>query len=287
MVLALAEGIKQLTCLGAAVLTGTAISAEVEDQTADLLLLTPLSARQIVVAKLGAATRLLRAPLAAVMIIRLLVLLTNPGLMASLFWFSEAMVFPLPTLPFPASPAINQAAWALSRSGYRLLETSLWRLDNLRYQAVWPLWATYYVLQPALDAVLFAAVGLFASAQRRTRSGGQIAAVSLAAGLWLAGYLAERVAVDGLSLIWAAALGYYPLLIWSPEWFVGYLPISPPGLIEMVWTVGLPVMPVGYLESGWLPVVMALLTVGSKVGLLWWLLNTTTQRTRRLLDTRT
>ncbi len=203
------EIIRMLAGLIATALTATAISAEVEAETYGLLRLTPIPPRQIVLAKFGAAVRQLRLPVLAVTLTRALALVGGVVLLIVIIVMAVVTTpstqtpapgtSPLP--PFPAPPKLLSLVPTLA--------TSL--LAVVSVIVVGLMWLAYYLFQPFLNVMLFAAVGLFGSSLARTRSGGLFAAAALRVGLWMASYTANQVLS---SLAWGVFS--IPLVLMSP-----------------------------------------------------------------------
>lgn len=165
--------------LAATALTATSISAEVEAQTYRLLRVTPIPARQIALAKFGAAFWQLRVPLTFVMVIRGFLMVSV--LVIAIIFISIAEVWPdigaflLSAFQTePASVVINVVAGAGVLGSVLLL-------------------VAFYLIQPALNVLLFAAVGLFASSVAKTRSTGLLGAAGLRIVLWMISYVFSQI----------------------------------------------------------------------------------------------
>lgn len=251
---------RQLSCLSAAALTGAAMSAD-ETQADDLLRLTPLLSRPIVLAKLGAALRpILVWPIVATTTRLLLFLATSPGWADALFELRQSMNpawFPfLATMP----PAIGQAIFKPAFWGYGLWQTFAQQIDAVRMTGIGSLWLAYYLLQPLLDFFLFTSLGLFAASKAHTRAAGLSAALGLGAATWILGYLGERV------------LSVLITLLWPTERPFGLF-VTPP-----LWMVGMPAMDGGFIVIGGPFETMFVLIIIVKASLLLWLFRTTNQQ---------
>ena len=193
--------------LAATVLTATALSAEVEARTYRLLRVTPIPARQIALAKFGAAFWQLRIPLAFVTIVRAFMMISLAILLSLVILLtdtrSEAAEFL--SSQFSTFPTVIELAAGLSVLGI-----------------VW-LMATYYLLKPTLNVVLFAAVGLFASSLARTRVAGLFGGAGLRVVLWVISYVAGQFTGIIFQIFVA------PLAFWSasPAWLENILATEP------------------------------------------------------------
>jgi hypothetical protein len=126
----------------------------------------------------------------------------------------------------------------------------------LHYLAVWVPWLTYYVLQPGLDVVLFAAAGMLFASHVRTQNEGSAVAFSAALAMLIFGYLGERALSVGLAWLLPGAGTQAPTIIPLPVWAFG-LPAVSSGFIAIY----------GFAE--WL--VFPIIAV--KLAALWMLLN--------------
>lgn len=239
---------KQLVCLSSAALAGIVISTQADD----LLRLSSLPTRQIVLARLGAMLRpLLLWPL-IIMPARCFLFTV-----AALEWGYAGYVLPntawlnfLATMP----PAFGQAMDNLARWG-----DWLWFLYPARISAIqvvdsgWP-WLVYYLFQPLFDFMLFTSLGLFAASRARTRAGGLSAALGLAMVAWILGYVGER------------ALSVLIMLLWPMKHPYTSLAGDPPR-----WMVGMPAMSSSVIANGGPFVAMLVLITVIKLGLLLWL----------------
>jgi hypothetical protein len=256
------EIVKMLAGLIATALTATAISAEVEANTYGLLRLTPIPPRQIVLAKFGAAVRQLRFPVLAVMLTRALALVGGVALLIVTIVMaagaSPSAQTPAPgttpLAPFPALPKLLSLVPTLA--------TSLLAVASVIIVGL--MWLAYYLFQPFLNVMLFAAVGLFGSSLARTRSGGLFAAALLRVGLWMASYIAGQMLS---SLAW---VGFAMPLLLMPNSFLWLdaLATTQPGLL-VVGGAG--------VAGVWL-----LLIVGVELATTILLLSFTSQRAGRL-----
>lgn len=256
------ETAKQLACLGAAALTGVAMS-DSEAQADDLLRLSPLPPRQIVLAKLGAALRpFLLWPIVVTAARLLLLLADTPGWAGALFE-QRASMNPA-WLPFlmKMPPAIGQTVFKPAFWGFQLWETFSRQLDAVWMTGIGPLWLIYYLLQPLFDFVLFTGLGLFAASRARTRAGGLSAALGFAMVVWVLGYVGERALSVLVTLLWSMERPF-GMVVTPPEWMIG-MPAMDGGFIVVI----------GPFET------MLVLVVIVKVGLLLWLFYATNQQLR-------
>jgi hypothetical protein len=203
----LAQGIVHgLMGLLAIALASTTISAEVEAQTFHLLRTTPMPVKQIVLAKFGAAFRQVRLPVAAIILLRVLLIVgAVVAIAAALILIPDAR----PTSPAPLPPGAGPIIQALPGSTIAALLAGV-----VAVVVLVALWLAYFLFRPVLNAMLFVSIGLFGSTLGKTRSGGLIAAFGMRFGLWVVSYVLSQVVSTGGSLLLSPllAFGGAPLL---------------------------------------------------------------------------
>jgi hypothetical protein len=203
----LAQGIIHgLMGLLAIALASTTISAEVEAQTFHLLRTTPMPVKQIVLAKFGAAFRQVRLPVAAIILLRVLLIVgAVVAIAAALILIPDAR----PTSPAPLPPGAGPIIQALPGSTIAALLAGV-----VAVVVLVALWLAYFLFRPVLNAMLFVSIGLFGSTLGKTRSGGLIAAFGMRFGLWVVSYVLSQVVTTGGSLLLSPlfAFGGAPLL---------------------------------------------------------------------------
>jgi len=187
-----AELINFASGLIATALTATTLSGDVEAGRLEMLRVTPLTAREIVLAKFGAVMRQLRLPLATVAVLRAIFLIAVV-LMLFAAVGGEQVNAGSPGASEPLAPSL---ALGLLVNGLFLLATAL-------------LWLLYYLLQPFLRTALFAALGVFASAYSRTRAGGLFTAAGFRVGYFVVAYIASQA----ISLVFTLVLSPITLLM--------------------------------------------------------------------------
>jgi hypothetical protein len=191
----------------AVALASTTISAEVEAQTFHLLRATPMPVEQIVLAKFGATFRQVRLPVAAIIVLRILLIVgTVAAIIAALVLIPDANPSAPPSLPPGAEPTIE----ALPGSALAAVVAGV-----VAFVVLSVLWLAYFLARPVLNAMLFVAIGLFGSTLGKTRSGGLIAAFGIRAALWAVSYILSQVVSTGTSLLLSPLFVYgSPLLRW-------------------------------------------------------------------------
>lgn len=222
--------LKQGVILLAAPLAAAMARALPGEESGDALHVIPYSAREIQLARLAALLRTLLIPIAAVTALRgLLLAVGSPRLAASDSLFLPSAVFYAPSLyPTAAPPPFRPASaiWldrmldVLSRTGYD--GWMRWReiFEVTKFLDVWPVWIGCYLLQPALDGLLVAVGGIAVWNRRPANALPAVLAVS--GGLWLAGFLGERLLALGLTL-------------------------ARTGRATAAWLVGIPALPAAYV----------------------------------------
>jgi hypothetical protein len=183
------ELVRWLVGLIATALTATVLSAEVEAQTVGLLRLTPIPMQEIVLAKYGAAVRQFKVPLIVIAVTRFLLI---AGLL---------LVFILATVAALPDVSTTTASTGPLFPGLSIIDIlSLVTTALLPYLAAGLLmllalllWFLYFLFSPVLDVLLFAAVGLLASAWARTRANGLVVGAGLRIGLWSISYVSGQV----------------------------------------------------------------------------------------------
>jgi len=216
--LAAAEGIiRSITGLIVTALSATTISAEIEAETYGLLRLTSIPPHEIVLAKFSATLRQVRAPLLVLIGLRIAIIglggLILVALVAAGAVFASSAAASLPLVAARPAPA---AALSLSLLYAMAIASAL---------AAIVLWLAYYAVRPVLEALVFAALGTFASSLARTRSGGLLTAGALRIALGMVSYIAGQVVSSFVSLA-ALPLAALPAL---PLWFQHM--ISEPALV--------------------------------------------------------
>lgn len=195
------EIIRWLTGLLATVLTATTISAEIEAQTFGLLRLTPIPVRQIVLAKLGAAFRQFRLPLAAVALARAAFVLGAVPLAAAALARDGV---------FGPAPALDSGLLAGLPAG----QVALLVVAGVAVAIALLVWFVYFLLAPILSTFMFAALGMLASAHSRTRAGGVTLAAGVRVGLWGLGYVLGQLGTLSISLLVVPLAALPPTLLW-------------------------------------------------------------------------
>jgi hypothetical protein len=223
------EVVKQANSIGGGILLAIAANnIFLREGSTDLLRTTPYSARQIRLAMLGAVLRYLLVPLILVTLVRgglVLLVASNPLLYQSLLTPTAIIRLGMNHVP----PIIQQTAGRLCILEYDLWEIWVRQIAAIGFLKVWPLWAAYDVIQPVWDTLLFGLIGMAAVSRTRREGNRQIAASGWIGGVWIAGFLGERLLVAGLMWLrysWAElcwfpgipALGYG--YIWVPGLFV-------------------------------------------------------------------
>lgn len=242
------EVVRWLVGLLATAVTATAISAEVEADTYALLRTTPIPAREIVLAKFGAAVRQFRLPVLAVALIRTLFVLGMGAFFVALIVGSTTGEPPRALPPSAAAPALLLASYLLA--GVMVLLAALLLL-------------VYFLANPALLTLLYASVGMLTSSWARTRSGGLMAAIGLRVALWAASYILSQVLSFSFSLLSIP----FSMLPTAPLWLERLAALEP-SLIVILVACGVML---------WLALVIA-----AEVGLMLLLLYLTTRRAERL-----
>ncbi len=209
------EIVRWLVGLLATAVTATSISAEVEADTYALLRITPLSAREIVLAKFGAAVHQFRLPVLAIALIRALFVLGTVAFFAALM-AGSALEEPLRLLlPSVAASVPLQTSYILA--GVTALLAALFLL-------------IYFLANPALLTLLYAAVGMLASSWARTRSGGLMAAIGLRVALWTAAYILSQAFTFSFSLL-SIPLSTLPT---APVWLERLAALEPSLMVMLV-----------------------------------------------------
>jgi hypothetical protein len=245
------ELIRWLTGLLATVLAATTISAEIEADTYGLLRLTPLTAREIVLAKLGAAFRQFRVPLAAATLARAafavgMALWVGVLLVESSGTGSSSGV-PGASVPLPVGEIAG-----LIVPGLAALVAAL-------------IWFVYYLAGPALGVLMYTTLGMLASAWSRSRSGGVVLAFGLRVALWMASYVGGQLVSISLSLLTVPIFA----LSTTPAWLDRLLN-GPPGPAVLLLSM---------LAVGWVAFLAAL-----RIGIVLLLVAATIRRAGRLPD---
>ncbi len=205
------EMIRWLTGLLATVLAATTISAEIEAETYGLLRLTPLTTREIVLAKLGATFRQFRVPLIATTLARA-VFVIGIALWASVLLLVESTgTGPSPGVPGTSVPLPVGEIAGLILPGLAVLAAAL-------------IWFIYYLAGPALGVLMYTALGMLASAWSRSRSGGVVLAFGLRVALWMASYVGGQL----LSISFSLLITPFLALSTTPGW-LERLFSAPPG----------------------------------------------------------
>lgn len=208
------ELVRWLTGLLATVLAATTISAEVEAETFGLLRLTPISAREIVLAKFGATFRQFRLPLVVIAVVRAVVALGMAGLLVALIVANIIDAPPSPGALPPLASLPGGQAVLLVAAGLAVLLAVL-------------VAAVYYLLGPALQTFLFTALGMFASSLSGTRAGGLMLAGGSRVALWMVSYVLGQVLSAAVSLL------LFPLMAVSttPSWVTQLDTVEPAALV--------------------------------------------------------
>jgi hypothetical protein len=166
------------TGLIATALTATVISGEIESETFGLLRVTDVPTGEIVLAKYAATLRQLVAPLAVVVVARLLLIaggLATLDLAVRLQGIDGGLLGLLANLPPELVSPLSVVLFGLSVAA----------------------WLAFFAFKPLLTILMFASVGLFASSITRTRINGVIAAVVLRVVLFVARFIADQALTIG------------------------------------------------------------------------------------------
>ena len=212
------EAVRWLVGLLATAITSTVISSEVEADTFSLLRLTPVTTRQIVLAKFGAAFRQFRLPLVLVAIVRLAFVIGGIVLGIVLILSSVSgtttpgIATPAPAVPLPSLGAGTILGWGIA--GAAVLVALL-------------AWLAYFLISPFISTTIFAAVGLLGSAWARSRAGGLTAAIGFRMGLWAASYVAGQIITVAITLI-SMPLSLIPT---APGWLDQVVTQEPSALV--------------------------------------------------------
>lgn len=194
--------LRAVTGLTATALGATVISAEIEAETYGLLRLTPISPRQIVLAKYAAVLNQVRTPVIMVLLVRLTLvvgtILVLAGALLIGAWLGNTLG--IPPVPLPTLATGMLLASYLIAGAFALVAVVLW--------------IVFFVMQPALDVMLFAALGVFASSLARTRANGLLAAGALRLVLWMGSYIVGQL----FSTLFSLAAMPVMLLPVMPEW---------------------------------------------------------------------
>ena len=215
--------------LAAASFAGWAFSVDAQSRLMKTLATTPLSVEQIAGIKLGVVLHQVRVPVIVAVAVRILLAVVawiRPDLPAALFMSTASLA--LGRLP----PAVPRFVLTISQTGYSALEAAFRQFEMLHYLAVWVPWLTYYVLQPGLDVVLFAAAGMLFASHVRTQNEGLAVAFSAALAMLIFGYLGERALSVGLAWLLPGAGTQAPTIIPLPVWAFG-LPAVSSGFIAI------------------------------------------------------
>jgi hypothetical protein len=207
------ELVKWVTGLAATGLTATMISAEVEAETYGLLRLTLIPSKEIVLAKYAAAMRELRQPIGAVIVLRIATILA--GVVTILIFVTVGLsgLGPSPSGMPSSSPELieiipQETVLSLLASGAAAIIVSI---------GAAALWLIFFLVQPILDALLYASVGIFASTMSRTRSGGLFMAGGVRVGLWALSYVASQFIGVGISLLTVPMTGIPAVALWLAD----------------------------------------------------------------------
>ncbi len=240
------ETLRWITGLAATALTATSISAEIEAETYELLRLTPLPPREIVLAKFGAAFRQVQMPLAVVTAVRAV---TLPGMVLWLIYviYTSAQATAPSYSPALPVPAIDPAPLILP--GLAVLGAVL-------------LWFLYYLVEPFISTTLYAALGVFASTLARSRSGGLLAAGGL------------RLVLAGLAYVLANLASTLIQLLMLPLLMI---PSLPPWLEYLLSRPDLLVVEAAGTALLWLVMIVA-----AQIGMTLLLIHFAAQRAARL-----
>lgn len=196
-----------ITGLTATALTATVISSEIEAETFGLLRLTLIPPREIVLAKFGAAMRQIRAPVAALILVRLVIAVLGSLFALAMFvfglWESSTQIPVLPAAPGGGIAAALLSIWYGFAAAIAVAAVIAWLL--------------YYVLRPTLDMLLYAAIGMFASSWARTRANGLLAAGAFRLVLWMASYVGGQFVSMLVSLLSLPLMALPRVPVWIQE----------------------------------------------------------------------
>jgi hypothetical protein len=246
------ELIRWLTGLLATVLAATTISAEIEADTYGLLRLTPLTAREIVLAKLGAAFRQFRVPLIATTLARAAFVVGMALWVGALLLVESTGTGPPSGVSGTPIPLPAGEVAGLILPGLAVLAAAL-------------IWLVYYLAGPALGVLMYATLGMLASAWSRSRSGGVVLAFGLRVALWMASYVGGQLVSISLSLLTVPLFA----LSTTPAWLDRLLS-GPPGPAMLLLSM---------LAVGWVAFLTAL-----RIGIVLLVVAVTIRRAGQLPD---
>lgn len=238
------EIVRWVAGLLATVVASTTVSSEIEAQTYGLLRLTPLSAREIVLAKFGVAVRQLRAPMAVVIVVRLVGMVGLAAVLGALIVAGIAAVPAMsstPPLPLRASPMFSadvvSFALGLLATGPAVIAAIL-------------SWLAYYLVSPVLGLVLFASTGMLASTWARTRAGGVAVAAGMRVVLWMLSYVFSQVISTAISLLSMPLMMLTSTPALWEDWLAGLPPIAigfGGAALAGIWVLGMLAIQVGVI----------------------------------------
>ncbi|MBN1122775.1 MAG: hypothetical protein JXJ17_16985 [Anaerolineae bacterium] len=239
------EVVKQAISIGGGILLAIAANNILHEGSTDLLRTTPYSARQIRLAMLGAVLRYLLVPLILVTLVRgglVLFVASNPSLYQSLLTPTAIIKLGMNNVP----PIIQQTAGRLCILEYDLWEIWVRQVAAVGFLKGWPLWEAYTIIQPVWDTLLYGLIGLAAVSRTHREDNRLLAASGWIGGVWIAGFLGERLLVAGrmwLRYSWAE-LRWFPGI---PA--LGYDYIWVPGLFgpSMAIVIGVKILVMGFL----------------------------------------
>jgi hypothetical protein len=253
------EALLVLLCFAAAVFAGLIGGRDASESGDDLLLLANVPPRDVFRIRLAAVLIPLRLPILVITLMRAilvaLLLVAEPNFT---FWLFDITSGVIPALPMP--PLIVAA---LNSFTFQMFEVWTQRLDMIRQHWSFPPWALYYIVQPVLDVLLYAAVASTLSARASTRGSGLVLASAGAAVLWILAYFAEHLIVLGVALVQVVFYDQpFLLSLWQQNLFPEGLPLM--YRLPYLWSGSIP-LPISPPTLMLLVVVM----IGAKIGVVW------------------
>jgi hypothetical protein len=256
------EALLVVLCFAAAVLAGLIGRGNDSESGDDLLLLANVPPRDVFRIRLAVVLNTLRLPIFVITLMRAilvaLLLVAEPNFT---FWLYDITSVFNPTLPMP--PLIVAE---LNSFTFQMFEVWSQRLDMIRDHWSFSPWALFYIVQPVLDVLLYAAVASILSARASTRGSGLVLALAGAAMLWILAFFAEHLIVLGVAL--AQVVSYdqpFLLSLWQRNLFPDGLPLQ--YRLPYLWSGSIP-LPISPSTLMLLVVLMLI----AKIGVLWWAL---------------
>jgi hypothetical protein len=254
------EALLMMLCFAAAVLAGLIGGGGASEDSDYLLLLANIPPRDAFRIRLAAVLNTLRLPILVTTVMRVilvaLLLVAEPNFT---FWLFDITSVFNPTMPIPP-----RMVAALNSFTFQMFEVWSQRLDMIRPHWSFPPWALYYIVQPVLDVLVYAAVASTLSARASTRGSGLSLAAASAAVLWILAYFAEHLIVLGVALVQVVFYDQpFLLSLWQQNLFPEGLPLM--YRLPYLWSGSIP-LPISPPTLMLLVVLMLI----AKTGVLWW-----------------